>query len=955
MNKLLRLKRLFISISIGLIILGINSFINIPKQENPDLGSLYTQITIEAVGKNNEELDRDVIETINSQVSGIDGIGDVFSYAYDNFGLMIIVYDIEVENVNEVESKLNNAIAGLTFDENVDIEVSPYPGVSDLLYVFPRDDLDKAEQFQSDLYSLDSVKNVKISDYSLSNYQVNLDNNMLATYGIDSSIITQLLSSKGIDATLGIIEGNPVITTNGFDDIEELNSTVIGVNNNTIITLDMVSEIVLNENKDYVNTYNGEDSLFLSVQFDQEIDVTKVGDEVKDIAENYPSFKAVSFSPDYVDDAINEINSTLLVGMVLVLIVSMFSLGIRSALTILITFPLTIFTTILFLDLINVPLQNVSIAGLIISIGIIVDNAIVIVDAIIHELESGNNMDKSISDAIKTNALPIFTSTLTTVVAFTPLLFLPGIAGKMASSLPITVIAALICSFLSSIFVIPVFGSKLLKPRNRNEFKFVDKLIRFSLRFPKVNVLIVLVLLVVSIGGVYIFQPIQLFPTAEKDYIYVDFELSSSNRLEEVEEIKNIIEENIDSENVISSINYSIPAFYSTLVANSKTPNTGRVLYINEGSNSEEIERIKNVLNNKLPDDVTFNVEEIMMNAPGAPIQIILYDIDKTENLIKKLENIDGVESIQSSTLEYSEKYSIDTNDEILMQFGINEAQVYNEIARLINDTDVNVLNIDSVSDEIVVSNNIDSMDELLNQIITVNEQTFILSDLVKIETVETPVSISRTDFKVANTIDVFVDSNYTVYNVNDAVEEILDKENANYIIKGEKELTTTVFTNVIYAGIAALLLILMILLAQFNSFKKVIIILTSILFSLIGSALFILIFDQPITFTATLGLVSLMGIVVNNGILLVDYINKSPEESVYDKCFTAVKRRSRPIITSNITTIIGLIPLIIVGSDFFRPMAITLVGGLIIAIPLSLCVIPSLYLILNKNVKKDK
>lgn len=953
MFKILNLKKLLITFTISLIALGINSFITIPKQENPDLGSMNTNIIIDAVGKNSEEIDKEIIEKINTKISGVDGVGEVFSYAYDNFGIVVVVYDIGLDNVEDVEVKLDSAVKNITFDDDVNIDVQPHAGISDILYVFPSKDINKAYEFQNELYKLDSVNKILISENSLPYYKLNLDNNTLISMGLDSTKVIQLLASKGVNATLGMIESSPIVTTNKYTTEDEIKNIVVGQSAQGIVTLGMISDIELVEEKEYSNNYNGTDSLFMSVQFDKNIDVTKVGDDIKEIQKDYSSFTPVSFAPDYVDDSINEINSTLLVGMVLVLIVSIFSLGIRGALTILITFPLTVFSTILFLDLVNIPLQNISIAGLIISIGIIVDNAIVIVDAIIHELESGVKMENSIKYAIKHNTIPVFTSTLTTIVAFTPLLLLPGIAGKMASSLPVTVIAALVCSFFSAIFIIPIFASKLLKPRNRGELKFVDKIITYSLKFPKLNVIFVIVMLIASLSAVYINQPIQLFPSAQKDYIYIDYVVNDSKEISDVDKVAKVIEKNIESKNVISSINYTIPTFYTTLAENTPTPNSGRIIYTNNKDNVKEIERIKKELDKDLEDNVTYNVSQIMMNMPGAPIQVILYDTEKTSEITNELEKIKGVELVQASTSSNSNKYNIIANKQFILQNGLNEGEIFKGIATLINDQEIDVVNIDSIDNNLKISNNIKDVDSLLQQTLILNEKPYLINDLITIETVETPVLVQRTDYKIANTLNVYVDSDYGVYEVHKNVVDVLDKNNVEYNTKGEKELTTTVFTDVVIAGVAALILILLILLAQFNSFKNVLIILTSILFSFIGSALFILIFDQPITFTATLGLVSLMGIVVNNGILLVDYIEKNENVTMYDKCFYAVKRRSRPIITSNVTTIIGLIPLIVVGSDFFRPMAITLVGGLVVAIPLSLCVIPSLYLIFNKDKNK--
>ncbi|MFV0499041.1 MAG: efflux RND transporter permease subunit [Bacilli bacterium] len=953
MKMIFNLQRLFFLITIFLISIGVYSFAKIPKQENPDLGSLYTEIKIEAPGLSSVEIDNEIITEINSKISMIDEVGNVVSNVYENYGIIIVTYKIEIDDVSSVETKLNNAVSSLTFAENIKVKVTPYSGVSDILYTFNEDDLNKANELKNRLYSIDAISRITISDYNLSSYKVDLDNNKIAQYKMTSDDIAKLLASKGISTTLGTINNNIISTKNNFSNIDQLKNLIIGEFENKVITLDMVSEIYLDESKPYVNKYNDNNSLFLSIQFNKNVDITDTGDEIKSIVNDYPSFKIISFSPDYVDQAINEINTTLLIGMILVVLISVLSLGFRSALTIVVTFPLTIFTTIFALYLLKIPLQNVSIAGLIISIGIIVDNAIVVVDSIIHELELGNKMNQSIERTIKKNIFPIFTSTLTTIVAFTPLLFLPGVAGKMASSLPITVIIALTCSFFSSIFIIPIIGAKLLKKRNKKRIGFLDNLIKYGLKFPIVNIISVFILLITSVGLVYLYQPVQLFPNAEKEYIYIDFKVLNTNDLDKVAKVGDTIKESIENENVVTSINYTMPSIYSSLVPNFASPNSGRILYINKSDNDKEISRVKSELENKLDENVVFNVSQIMMNAPGAPIQIILYDTNKTKQIYDKLVKIDGVDNIQTSNSINNDQYNIDLNDQYLIDNSINEALVYKEISRLLNNKDIGLIEKKGVNNSIIISNNISNIEMLKKQDIIINNKKYNLKDLININTTTMPLSVSRYNYLKSDTIDVYIDSDHSVYDVQNSITKTLDKDKTNYNITGEQELTRTVFTNVVYAGVAALLLIFLILIAQFNSFKKVCIILTSIICSLIGSAIFIMIFDQPITFTATLGIVSLMGIVVNNGILLVDYIDKSAENTIYKKCYNAVKRRSRPIITSNITTIIGLIPLIITGSDFFRPMAITLVGGLIIAIPLSLCVIPSLYIVMYKDVNK--
>ncbi len=957
MRNLFKMKKLIISTAIVLMVFGAYAFNVIPKQENPDLSVPYSIITIEAPGMNKDEIDSEIVMSFQSDFAGFEDLNLVKVSTYDNYSLMIVGFEIGVDNFEELNYKLVEIVSSKSFGDNVDISIdSDFENV-DILYAFDIDDYKKVSEIKEELITLSEVKTVEISSYEKDFYMLQLDNSMLNLYGLSISDIIGVIQNDGLDFTLGYIDNNAIITSNSYTDINSLESTVIASNELGVIKISDVGSVNLITDKSYVNTYNGVDSMYLSIQFKSEIDITKYGNEIRDIVDKHEILNEIYFAPDDVDAALGEINSTLVIGMILVLITVLIGLGLRSALTILITFPFTVLSTIFTLYFIGYDLQKISIAGLIISIGIIVDNSIVVLDAINANLEDEFDMDESVEIAIKKNSIPILTSTLTTIVAFTPLLFLPGVAGQMAFTLPLVVIIALVYSYINAVLIIPILAKKFIKKRKiKSQGRFIN-LVTKILKYSKTVVVLSFLFLVISVTLLVKMRPINLFPSAEKDFIIVDYTNLSSGSIEDANELGNEIIKYIDSDEILLANNYSIPSFYSTLPTNFKTPNSGRILYKHSGNNVEEIDRLTSILESEV-DDAYYDIREIQLNEPGAPIVIQLYDLEKLDQVLTDLNDDKMIASTSTPSLNLGVNYVVSFKDMYLLEHNILKSEITTYIALSLNEHDLDVVNINEVDSNLKVVSNVDSIEDLISSTITINGVTHELKNIVEISEEISPVLIPRYMFRESQEISVEVEEGYSVYTANERVVEILsdnDIQKSDYEITGEVKLTNDVFASILDAAMIALFTILLILLIQFREYKKILIIGSAILLSLIGTSLLIVITKQDITFSVLLGVVSLMGIVVNNGILLIDYIVKDKSVKVYDKCVNAVKKRTRAIVISNVTTIIGLIPLIIFGDDFFRPMAIALVGGLTLAVPLSIIVVPALYMLTHKEEKNEK
>lgn len=950
MSRILKYRKLTIFATIIIIALGLFAYNIMPKQENPSLNVPFSLVSIEAIGLDSEEIDEKIIMPLRDELMVLEDIDRVEINSYDNYATMLVGFNIGVENADELNDEVASIIQSKKYGDNVKVNVYSDFEEADILYMFDAKEIKQANEFVDALYENDKIKKAQISDYTKDYYEIVFDNSKLSKANVAYKDLVSLIASKGGDYTLGFVSDKSIITTNNFKSSKDIEDIVVGQNQGYPIKVSDLATVSLNKDKEYIVSYNGTDSLFISVFFKDSIDITKLSDEIRDVSKNYPAIHEISFSPDDVDMAINDINTNLLLGMFLVLIVVLVGLGLRSAICIVATFPITVFGTILILYALGIELQRVSIAGIIISIGIIVDNAIVVIDSIKHELDLGNDMNLSVKNTIKNNSYPILTSTLTTIFAFSPLLFLPGVAGQMASSLPLTVIISLIISYLSAILLMPIIASMIIKPTKAKEGKYLNAVIYKVLKFEKTVIAIVVILFTLSIYTLVSRQPIQLFPTAQKEYVYVDFKTSKSNDIKDVDTIANQIIDNIEGDNVVKVINYALPSFYNTMEPNIKQPNAGRILFTHPKDISQYIIDLRTKLKSTLSEDVEFNIEQIVMNESGAPIVIQLESVDKMDEVVKRIEEISGVSEVSYLKANDILSYDMTMNMDYLALNQIQDYQVIEQVSSLINATKLEVMDIDNVDSNLSVKTTITSLKQLEKESVVISNKSYPINKLVTFKSISKPLVVSRYNFNKNVEISVFIDDNASVYGINSKVENVLKELNTKYILTGEAALTSSVFTDVLYAGIVALILIFVVLLIQFYSFKKVAIILSSIPIACIGSAIFLILFDSPITFTATLGIISLAGVVVNNGIILLDYIERHEADNIFDRCYESVLRRSRPIVISNITTIIGLVPLIIFGNDFFRPMAITMVGGLLVAIPLSLIVIPIMYKITYKE-----
>lgn len=972
------------------IFFGIVSYIYLPKHEFPTISSPIAVITTVYPGANAEEVEDVISKPIEERVNFLEGINEITSISRDSVSVVMIYLkpgaDSEKEwdklklKRNEIESILPDGA------EIVNIK-SDFVSTSSIILSLSSDVLSNEEigvhayNIKNEVQKLEGIKKIEIDGILIEEIEVKIRTDVLNTLPLTLDDIYSLLLAQTVEIPLGSVseDSESVILKlpANMNSIEELENFIIAPN----VFLKDIADINLVNSNDVIYRYNGSDAVLISVFFSEDVNVLPIGKDIETIYEDYLvsnpdlNIERTLYLPNDISNSLNNFMLNLLMSIVLIVIVVLIGMSFRNTLLVSLAIPLTIASVFLVMPLFNINIEQISIAALIISLGILVDNSIVISDAIQVELDKGKDKFESAYIGAKKSSIPVLTSTLTTVASFLPLAFLPGEAGQFAKSLPIIVSLSIISSYIVAMFVSPTLASLTFKPRknkDKNKKNYIRSLFRIllksSLKLKGVSIILAIVLLLCSVYFVRD-HPIKIFPTAEKPMLYIDVKSNIDSSLQEtnqiVLEVEKVLKTYEGIQSYTTSVGGDLPKFYPTVHTVGNQPNYAQIL-INVNNDIKDNTKYVYDLQKKLDSEITrgvITVKELELTNPGPPIQVRLVssDSEKLHNTARMIENklkeIPGAVQVKTDIPTYQKQYSIVVDEVKALQYGITKIEIQKQISELIIGKELKTFVKDNEKLNIVIKGDLTSLSgvEQLYIYSEVANQKIPLSTLVTLDEYDVLSSINRVNYERAITVSSEIEYGYGIKNVQNKIEEYisgLDLKDVDVYYGGDEQVFNTYIKDIGIIAIYALIIIYLILFLQFKSFLQPIIILFTIPLSFIGSLLGILIFNQPITFTVGLGMAALMGVVVNNGILLIEKINRERKKGLdpYNACLVAVDCRFRPIMISSITTIIGLIPLVINGGSFFRPLAIALMGGLTISTVLTLIIIPTCYYIFSKK-----
>lgn len=1008
MSRLIQLvieeRKVTIVLSLIILCFGLYTYYLIPKQENPDTSSPAAQIMTVYPGATATDVEKLVTKPIEDVVASLEGIDYIKSYSNDNVSIVVVMltYDVVYEDqwdklrngIEILETDLPTGVmrpeikTDMTEAADVILTLTGQGYNNEQLAVF-------AEKYKDALDNVSGIKKIEIEGEIEKKLVVEVQNEKLLQYNVSIKDIFELIGAQNVEIPAGSIKTDSgkinLTTPDGLtskSSVEEL--IIFSVpNKGSMVRLKDVAQVYYEEVEESVKFRDhGEPAVMLAVYFKDNENAVLVGKEVKAVIDVFQrslpeniEVDELLFLPKDVEEAIGRFILNLFQGMVLVILVVLFGMGRRNAFIVSFTIPLSIAVTLIMMFMMKLEVQQVSIAALIIALGILVDNSIVIGDAIQVKINEGLAPDIAAFEGAREQAVPVLSSTLTTIVAFAPLMVLPGEAGEFAKTLPLVVMIALTASYISAMLVTPALASVFFvvnvdkKDRLSSIKSIYLTLIKSNLQRPKWALSVVLIIFSISLLGISLIE-VKMFPYVDKDIVYFNIvnersgDIETTSRL--ISQVEKMLLEEEEILSVSSSVGGGLPRFYMTVDVMSPSDDKGQILShfdLNRTDRFTTREAFAFYLQERFDHDLiggncTVNLLEI--NIPGPTIDVQLSganigDVNRVaEKTYEKLIQIPGTLNVQSDKTTYTYKYHLDVDEELASVLGLTKYDIQYQINLSLNGGIASVIRVEGNTYDIEVISNIETIEDIENLGIKspYTGEKILVKQFSEVTLMRQQSTLKRYDRDSMVSVSAKVRPEVGQSKVQREIESFLENEvdlngvSVNY--GGDNETITRYLTGLVSAGMVALIAVYIILLIQFNSLKQPLIILASIPLSFIGIIVALLITKTHFTFTVGLGIASLFGIVVNNAILLIEYINRFRKKGLPLKasCMNSVKQRIRPILLSSITTIFGLMPLVMSKSSFFTPMAIALVGGLLFSTLLTITVVPTIYYCMEGSCK---
>ena len=853
------------------------------------------------------------------------------------------------------------------------------------------------------LERLPGVASVSITGGLDKEILIELDRNKMENYNIDFNTVTQNLMLENFNVSGGQINrGNVeyiVRVTGKFESVDQIREVVIPTGSRTgFVKLSDIGTV--KDTFKEVSTIarvNGEDSIGLTIQKQTDANTVSVAqsvrEEIKAIQEDQPNLNMVPIADqaEYIEQSINSVYRNAIIGGILaILVLLVFLRNIRSTIIIGLTIPISVVSTFLLLYFSGLTINIVSLGGLALGIGMLVDNSIVVLENIFRYKQYGLNRVEAASRGSEEVGMAIAASTFTTIVVFLPVIFVQGLTAQIFRELALTVSFSLFASLIVALTLIPMLSSKILKLSKRQmnlsddtKLGFIKKNYRSSLNWFLHHrwIVVTLIIILVAVGGLLAIDlGAEFLPTFDQGQFTINYSLPVGTVLDDTQEVAGEIEETLQDipevETIFSNIGVGDTMSGSTASEAGTFTVLLKDLEQRDRSTSEVMEELRNKI--KIPGaDINIESQNMYMGGgmgAGQPVNIKVVgdNLDELERLselvMDEMRQVEGVREIADSFEEGRPEFLIDIDRSLAARLGLRVRTVANTVKSAItgdvatqyevtgNEYDVRV----TLKDE--DKQNIEQIKNLM--VPSPSGAKVPLYRVAQFEVSEGPKEILRINQ------ERYAEITASLYqtDLNTAVSAIQDRVNNNielpegYDIRfgGQFQDLQESFIDLFYAFLLAIVLVYMVMASQFESFVHPLVIMFTVPLAIVGVILGLYITQTTISVPSLIGVIALAGIVVNNAIVLVDYINRirSEGKNKIDAILEAGPIRLRPIMMTALTTILALIPLSLgigEGSELQQPLAIVVISGLLFSTFLTLYVIPVLYSIFTDISDKVK
>lgn len=1025
-NFLVRKRKITLLFFMMLILVGVYSFTGLARQDMPDAVVKTALVTTVYPGATPEKVEQSVTKVLEQAIKKVDSVENIISTSGSGYSSITVeaYADADAEAAwDELRKNVQDAAADLPDDVNQPVVndnlASAFVG-SYVICADNREDLytlnDTMIEWRDQIQTVKGVAGVEIQGIPDQEVAVQIDTQKLQQYGIPWGMVVQAVQKMNERVPLGDLSydsRNYQLMVKSLDDVKKLNDVlVMRTQDGFPVYLKDVGEAKLGySDPEYLPYYNGKPAILVNVNAQTGSDVPSMDKlitaKLGDLAEGLPknvTFKTAFAQLEVVDKMFNDLTREMLIAIVAVIIVCMLGLNLLTSAFVALAIPVSIAIGLIALPLTGVTLNEITIVGLIIVLGILVDDAVVVNDNIERRLsELGENPSDASVKGAKEVSISILTATLSTIFAFMPLLFLTGDVGSFIKPIPIVISCSMLASMAMSLTIIPIFREWHEKRRVQRQAKngegkppgllgkqihsatqwYSGKIIPKVLKRPLLTALTGLLIGTASFGFALL-TPIDLFPQAEDPNVNINVEMPVGTSFQETDRVLSSIAEWVLKQPEAETVSYGVggkaPQLFSDITNMvSSSPTVGQIAVAGkEGKYNWEktVQSWQEKLKKQHPGaTITTNIPRLGTPV-GAAVSVRISGEDLAELQVlsqqvkEKIARVDGTSGIkdnfgnQSYTLEFA------VNEEAMKQHQV-DYQTLTQTLRLMGDG-LDIGDFDTgkqiIDVNLYMKNKDGNPSDIFQQINVTNDQG-VQVPLSQLAELKPSFSIQKIQhYNLVRTVTVEADATggKTATELNAEISALLGgmhfPEGYTWTLGGETSDQAEIFADLGNLFIIVIFLILLLITVQFYSLSAPVIIMTTVYLAAAGGVIGIFISGSSIGFMSIMGIISLAGIVVRNGIVLIEFIEDARREGVELKeaVIGATSARFRPILLTSLTAIIGLLPLALTGSILFRPMAYTIIFGLMFSTLLTLIVVPSLYMVValhkeNRQKRKAK
>lgn len=984
-----------------LVLSGVVSFLTMPRSEDPLVTPPGSSIAVIYPGASPVDLEQLVVDPIEKVLNELEDIEEIVSVMED--GLAVVHIEFEVgsdadDKFSDVTQKVNSIRSSLPADILL-MDIRKW-SISDtkimqLALVSPDEEFidmqREAERLEKMLEKAFGVQGIEIEAYPEQEVHVSLDLEKMNGMNISLMQAADAIRSSSLNVPGGSVDAGrrafTLHTSGDYASIEDIRRTIIATYAGKVVYLGDIADVSLGyEDRNYIARYNGERALFISISQKEGTNIFRVTGGIKRVLDEFMrslpagmSLETVVDQSLSVEERVNGFFKNFLQGVVLVGIVVLTALGIRASGIVMLVIPFSIIIAIGFIDVSGFGLQQMSIVGLVIALGLLVDNAIVVVENISRFMQMGFSRFESAVKGTSQIGWAIVSATVTTVLAFVPLAMLKSVSGDFLRSLPLAVIYCLSASLLLSLSLTPYLSSRFLRPlvqmRHKWGRRLLDRFIEtryrgilaWALSRPKT---VIAVSLIVFISSLALFPVVgfSLFPKAEKLQLIVNVRAPKGTNLERTDEIARYVESVLmrreEVGRVASNVGHGNPRVYYNMFATRNRSYFAQFLVMLEEIDKKSMHSLIEQLRTEFGSfaGAEIEVKEFEQGPPvDAPIAIrVLGDnMDILEKVSEDIEELirstPGTVNIDNPLRTSKTDLKVDINRAKAAMLGVQLVDIDRTVRTAVAGTAVSrYRDPDGKEYDIVLrvhggtGSDLDELDRIM--VMSRTGARIPLKQLASIRFESAPPEINHYMLERSVMVTADVAAGYSIDRTSKATIARIDRydfpKGYRYAVGGELESRQETFAGMYRAIVIAIIAIFGVLVLQFRSYRQPFIVFVAIPFAVTGSIFALLVTGYSFSFMAFVGLTSLMGIVINNSIILVVYTNQLRAEGkdVESALKEAGETRFVPIILTTATTICGLLPLTLIGGDVWGAMGWTIIGGLLVSTFLTLIMVPVIY-----------